>query len=62
MIRLWDIESKAEIQLVGHGGSVTALEFTPDGKHLISEGTDNSIRIGDVESRTEIDILHGRAK
>jgi WD40 repeat protein len=32
----------------GHKGSVTALDFSPDGKQLLSTSTDMSIRIGDL--------------
>src|SRR5262245_30566932 len=51
-------EGKADdvlVQSVGQG-CVTALAFTPDGKHLASGGWDDSIRIWDVATGEQ--VLH----
>jgi RNA polymerase sigma factor (sigma-70 family) len=48
-IDLWDVIAGRKIaQLQGHEGSVVSLLFTPDGKHLISGGTDTTALIWDL--------------
>ena len=42
-----------------HGGRVKVLVFSRDGKHLVSGSRDNSIRLWDVETGTEFDVLSG---
>jgi RNA polymerase sigma factor (sigma-70 family) len=50
-IGLFDAASGKEIRrLVGHADKVTALAFTPDGKHLASGGRDKAVMLWDVAS------------
>jgi WD40 repeat protein len=42
---VWNISSRLEIARLYHGGSVWALAFTPDGKHLATAGDDRYVRI-----------------
>ncbi len=59
-IRLWDAGTGAPLgRLVGHEGYVEQLQFSPDGRLLLSRGTDSSARIWDVERMTQIDSLTG---
>ncbi len=40
--------------LYGHEGDVQAVEFTPDGKYLVSAGTDGSVRIWDAVTGLQV--------
>ncbi|EJD38212.1 WD40 repeat-like protein, partial [Auricularia subglabra TFB-10046 SS5] len=42
-----------------HSGPVTAVAFSPAGKHLISGSEDGSVRIWDINTGTTIGILQG---
>jgi WD40 repeat protein len=45
-VRLWDAASGSEVACCqGHSGAVNAVVFTPDGKHLLSAGSDRTIRL-----------------
>ena len=49
LIKLWDIDSGKEIRtLKDHIDAVYALEFTPDGKRLVSGGADRTVKIWNV--------------
>jgi WD40 repeat protein len=48
-IKLWDIAARRELPgFEGHGGIVTAVAFTPDGKALVSAAKDCTALIWDV--------------
>jgi WD40 repeat protein len=48
-IHLWDVLAGREVaKLPGHEGGVVSLLFTPDGKHLISAGTDTTALTWDL--------------
>jgi len=38
------------MQLKGHTGEIVALDFSPDGTHLISGSNDGTARIWDLET------------
>jgi eukaryotic-like serine/threonine-protein kinase len=59
-IRLWDVETGAEIgRLHGHRSWVSALVFWPDGRTLASAGADQTIRLWDVPRRRLLRTLRG---
>ena len=45
------------IELTGHNGIVFALAFTPDGNHLVSAGSDRTVRVWDV-SKNQPPVSH----
>jgi WD40 repeat protein len=51
-IHIWNVATRDELTdfsgLYGHGNSITDLEFTPDGKLLISTSLDGTIRLWGV--------------
>ena len=45
-VRLWDVETGACVKtLEGHGGWVTSVCFSPDGKQLASGSWDETVRV-----------------
>jgi WD40 repeat protein len=45
--------------LVGHSGAVNTLSITPDGKQIVSGSSDNTIKVWDMQSGTELFSLIG---
>jgi WD40 repeat protein len=51
MIRVWDLESgQCLLKLDGHRDEITGVNFTPDGRRLVSSSHDCSLRVWDLES------------
>ena len=62
LVRLWDIESRRLVfdpPLKGHKSTIHQVQFSPDGKTLLtaSAGSERSIRFWNVASGQEILIL-----
>ncbi len=59
-IRLYDFRTGEIVALLdGHQGAVLSLEFSPDGRFLVSGSTDDTAIIWDVEQRQELHRLRG---
>ena len=62
-VYLWDVATgkKENITVTRHTDDVTTASFSPDSKTLASGGKDETVRLWDVETRTEIGTLNGHA-
>jgi WD40 repeat protein len=54
VIMVWDVATGQDrMELVGHTASVRSVQFSPDGRSLISGGSDGVVRIWDVQAGKE---------
>jgi WD40 repeat protein len=61
-IHRWDVATGEPVDtLEGHRSYVTDLQFTPDGKRLISSSTDQTIRLWDWPEGRATTVLRGHA-
>jgi WD40 repeat protein len=61
-IHRWDVTTGKPVgTLEGHRSYVTDLQFTPDGKRLISSSTDQTIRLWDWPEARATTVLRGHA-
>src|SRR5262249_4560909 len=59
-LRLWDVAGGNELRaLAGHRGVVTATAFSPDGKRIVSGGTDRLGKVWDTSTGKELLSLSG---
>ncbi len=59
-IYIWDVSTgKEKIKLKGHRSYVSTVAFSPDGKTLVSLGTDDTLRVWDLNSGEERKNISG---
>lgn len=49
-----DTNSKSDVNLYGHSGSVHSVNFSPDNRLLVSSSLDNTIRLWSVETQKNV--------
>jgi WD40 repeat protein len=59
-IRVWDVETGREVRrLEGHRGLVWCVRVSPDGRRVLTGGSDGVAIVWDAETGTEVRRLHG---
>ena len=54
VIKIWDVATGQDrLELIGHTAAVKSMTFAPDGKSLISGGSDGAVRIWDLQTGKE---------
>jgi WD40 repeat protein len=62
-IRIWDLSGDGDaLVLKEHSGAVSGVAFRPDGKQLVSAGTDGTVRVWNAEDGTELHTLRGHVE
>lgn len=60
VLRLWEVDTGRELRTCeGHLQEIRTVVFSPDGRHLLSCGADNTVRIWDVGTGKEVRRLQG---
>ena len=61
-VRLWDVETKSELQTLTGPRGISSVSFSPDGSTLASVGGtyDYTVRLWDMKTGTELQTLTGR--
>ena len=57
---MWDISSGRPLRhLVGHSAELIHGAFSPDGTRVLTSGADETVRIWDVATGSELQVLPG---
>jgi len=58
VIRLWDIKTGLELQrFAGHLGHISSIDFSPDGRYLVSGSSDKTVKLWEVETGNAINTF-----
>ena len=55
--KIVDLTSGRETELLGHSNIMTGVAFSPDGRHVVTDSRDHTIRLWDVATGAEIGKL-----
>jgi cytochrome c len=58
-VRVWDLETRAEIQELPARDNVNAVQFSPDGAKILAGSSDGSIQIWRTTDGTQLGVLNG---
>eukprot|EP00163_Fabomonas_tropica_P027962 TRINITY_DN5547_c0_g1_i2.p1 TRINITY_DN5547_c0_g1~~TRINITY_DN5547_c0_g1_i2.p1 ORF type:complete len:316 (-),score=25.49 TRINITY_DN5547_c0_g1_i2:105-1052(-) len=66
LVRVWDRRSLGSSQrsagtLIGHGGGITFIDSKGDGRYLLSNGKDQTVRLWDIRKMAGTISLHDQA-
>jgi serine/threonine protein kinase/WD40 repeat protein len=58
--RLWEVATGRLLHtLSGHAGLVTGADFSPDGRQVVTCGTDGTVRLWEIQGGSELLVLRG---
>jgi WD40 repeat protein len=58
-VRIWEVATGRLVHtLRGHTSGIRSLEFTPDGKRLVSGASDSTVRVWETVTGRELHVLH----
>jgi WD40 repeat protein len=58
--RLWEVATARLLHtLSGHVGLVTGIDFSPDGRKVVTSGTDGTVRLWEIPGGSELVVLRG---
>ncbi len=61
----WSMEIRRRqgppLKLAGHDAAITRIEFTHDGKHLVTSSNDGTLRRWDTQTGDSVALVHGNA-
>jgi WD40 repeat protein len=62
-VRLWNVRNNESLKpLVGHGGEVLKVWFSPDGQTIASGSADSKVKLWRIKDSTQINSLYGHQK
>jgi serine/threonine protein kinase/Tol biopolymer transport system component len=56
-IHLWDVAANKSLGVLDHENAISTIHFSPDGRHLISAGHQNRIRVWDTSTKEKLTEL-----
>jgi WD40 repeat protein len=59
LLRIWNVEKSQIVREMKHGAPIVALSVSPDGKRLVTAGTDHAATLWSAENGKEIARLKG---
>jgi WD40 repeat protein/tRNA A-37 threonylcarbamoyl transferase component Bud32 len=62
MVKIWDANTGKNTARYYHGGEITGVDFGPDGRRIISGGSNGIIKIWDIPTGTELLALDAEAE
>jgi len=54
-VKVWDNEWNLQLVFVGHDGAVSCLALYPFGMHILSAGSDRTMRVWSLETCDELE-------